>query len=107
MIKRLIVRNFKSIEDADLIFGNLNVFIGTNASGKSNMLDVFRFLQGLAYGLHIKEILNGREKTASSLVWDGIRGGQNGARFRANSGEEAGKATFEIITLMCKPYARP
>ena len=39
MIGSLKIRNFKSILDADIEFGNVNVFIGSNGSGKSNVLE--------------------------------------------------------------------
>src|SRR5207244_11194130 len=44
MIKRLRVKNFRSLKDVDLTLGLNNVLVGPNASGKSNFLDVFRFL---------------------------------------------------------------
>ena len=39
MISSLKIKNFKSILDADIEFGNVNVFIGSNGSGKSNVLE--------------------------------------------------------------------
>jgi len=44
MITRLRVRNFKSLRDIDLPLGPLNVLVGPNMAGKSNILDVLRFL---------------------------------------------------------------
>jgi predicted ATPase len=44
MIKRLQVKNFRSIKDLDLTLSLNNVLVGPNASGKSNLLDVFGFL---------------------------------------------------------------
>jgi len=44
MITRLQVRNFKSLRNIDLVLGPLTVLVGPNMSGKSNILDVFRFL---------------------------------------------------------------
>lgn len=41
----LTVRNFKSIREQTLRLGALNVFIGANGSGKSNLIEVFRFLR--------------------------------------------------------------
>lgn len=38
MIKRLVVDNFKSIEHIELPCANLNLFVGTNSSGKSSIL---------------------------------------------------------------------
>ena len=39
MIRELHIRNFKSIADARLDFGRVNLFIGSNGSGKSNLLE--------------------------------------------------------------------
>ena len=35
MITRITVRSFKSIEEAEIELGNLNVFVGANGSGKA------------------------------------------------------------------------
>ena len=43
-IKRIKVRNFKSFRNLDLRLGDLNILIGANAAGKSNFVDIFRFL---------------------------------------------------------------
>jgi len=47
MIKRIIVKNFKSFNKLDLKLNNLNVLIGANASGKSNFIEIFKFLHDL------------------------------------------------------------
>lgn len=39
MIERIVVNNFKSIERMDIQLGRLNVLIGANGSGKSNVLE--------------------------------------------------------------------
>lgn len=44
MIKRLRVHNFLSLKDIDLELGTRNVLVGPNMSGKSNLIDCFRFL---------------------------------------------------------------
>src|SRR5207249_3300880 len=44
MITRLQVRNFKSLRDVDLPLGPLNVLVGPNMGGKSNILDLLTFL---------------------------------------------------------------
>jgi predicted ATPase len=61
MITRLQVRNFKSLREIDLSLGPINVLVGPNMSGKSNILDVFRFVyqvffpeanaQGISYAV--------------------------------------------------------
>ncbi|MDX3779747.1 AAA family ATPase [Streptomyces europaeiscabiei] len=44
-VTRLRVKNFRSIADVDVTFGPLNVLIGLNAAGKSNLLDSLLFLR--------------------------------------------------------------
>jgi predicted ATPase len=44
MITRVRARNFRSLRDVDFTLGPLNVLVGPNMGGKSNVLDLFRFL---------------------------------------------------------------
>jgi energy-coupling factor transporter ATP-binding protein EcfA2 len=85
MIKSIKIRNFKSLESVDLSLGRFNLFVGTNSSGKSNFLDALRLLQGIGNGFTISEILNGKPRTATTEVWEGIRGGSEFASFRLES----------------------
>ena len=80
MIERIVIENFKSLRKVDLSLGRMNLFIGTNASGKSNFLDALRVLEGIGNGFTINEILGGKPKSATSEVWEGIRGGSAHAR---------------------------
>ena len=43
MIKEIQIENFKSIQSLNLELGRLNVFIGANGSGKSNILEAITF----------------------------------------------------------------
>jgi len=47
MITRVRARNFRSLRNLDLCLGPLNVLVGPNMGGKSNVLDLFRFLYDL------------------------------------------------------------
>lgn len=47
MIKTLEIRNFKSLKNVRLDLGNLNVFLGPNAAGKSNILDALKLLRDI------------------------------------------------------------
>ncbi len=70
-IQRVRIRNFKSIESADLRLEPLNVLIGANGVGKSNFLSLFTFLNHLCAGnlaVHI-----GSEGGASSFLHRGPR----------------------------------
>jgi predicted ATPase len=75
MIRSIRVKNFKSLKDVSLDLGLRNVLVGPNMSGKSNLIDVFRFLldvlfptqpgvTGLRYAL-------GRMGGFSEVAWKG------------------------------------
>lgn len=44
-LRKVKIEGFKSIERAELMLGDLNVVIGANGSGKSNLIGVFRLLE--------------------------------------------------------------
>lgn len=48
IISRIILRNWKNFKEADVPLTNRVFIVGPNASGKSNLLDVFRFLRDIA-----------------------------------------------------------
>jgi predicted ATPase len=50
MITSVSVASFKSIEKADIELGSLNVFVGANGSGKSNLLEAIGVLSAAADG---------------------------------------------------------
>ena len=89
MIERIVIENFKSLLKVDLSLGHMNLFIGTNASGKSNFLEALRVLEGVGNGFTINEILDGKPKGATSEIWEGIRGGSAYACFARADGEVA------------------
>lgn len=47
-IKHLSVTNFKSFEQLDISLDKLNIVVGANASGKSNLIAIFEFLRNIA-----------------------------------------------------------
>lgn len=59
-IKKVRISNYKSFEDVEVDLGRFNVLIGANASGKTNFVEVFRFLRDIAdYGLENAVSLQG------------------------------------------------
>ncbi len=50
MLRRVILKGFKSIREMDLELRSLNVLIGANGSGKSNLISFFKMLGELAGG---------------------------------------------------------
>ncbi len=75
MITRLELKNFKSFKHAELELGNFTLLIGANASGKSNIRDAFRILQGIGRGYSLADIAGVKWGEGSSKEWAGIRGG--------------------------------
>jgi energy-coupling factor transporter ATP-binding protein EcfA2 len=48
MIRKIHIKNFKSVQDVVLLLGRVNVFIGENGSGKSNLLEAVAFVSAAA-----------------------------------------------------------
>lgn len=62
-IKSIEVNNFKTFDKLSINLQNLNFFIGQNASGKSNFINIFRFLKFIEeYGLKNAISLMGGDK---------------------------------------------
>jgi len=88
MIEQISIKNFKSFKDVSVKLGPLNIFIGPNASGKSNFFDALRVLQGIGYGFTLHEILDGKPKSVTSEIWEGIRGGSAQVGFAFENGDK-------------------
>ena len=50
MLNKIKVESFKSLEDVEIDLGLVNVFIGANGSGKSNLLEAIGVLGAAANG---------------------------------------------------------
>jgi predicted ATPase len=46
-IKNIKISNFKSFNEIDVTLGDLNIIVGANASGKSNFIQIFKFLKDI------------------------------------------------------------
>jgi hypothetical protein len=84
MLAGLYLEWFKNFREAELRLGPLTVIVGTNASGKSNIRDAFRFLHGIALGYTVADIM-GEKYIGGSLQWSGIRGGTREVAFAGQS----------------------
>ncbi len=69
MLRRIRIRNFKSLRDVEFVPGCNNVFIGPNGSGKSNIIDALKFLTSIALGGLVPAV-NSRGGFAEAL-WKG------------------------------------
>ena len=97
MIDRIVIENFKSLRHVDLKLGRMNLLVGANGSGKSNVIDALRVLQGIGNGFTISEIFDGKPEDATNAKWDGIRGGSRYALFRGPGGDsDVGHVQFQM-----------
>jgi len=83
MIYHLGLQRFKNFRDAGLHLGHLTLLVGTNASGKSNLRDAFRFLHGVSREYTLAEIIGEKWIEGGAQVWKGIRGGTREATYQA------------------------
>ncbi|MBE9051548.1 AAA family ATPase [Nostocales cyanobacterium LEGE 11386] len=109
MLKQLILENWKSFRYAELPLDPLTVLIGTNASGKSNVVEALEFLQRIAQGENIEAALAGDKKLSS------IRGGVEWAARKPESqftlkvlvqGEEETTDYLYVIQIQTIPEVR-
>jgi len=59
MLKQITLENWKSFRHAELYIDPLTVLIGTNASGKSNIVDALDFLNSIMQGASVETVLIG------------------------------------------------
>ena len=74
MITRLQVRNFKSLRELDMQLGPINVLVGPNMAGKSNILDIFRFLHDVFFpkpGLEGISFAMAKRGGVNEVLWKG------------------------------------
>jgi predicted ATPase len=109
MLKQLILENWKSFRYAELPIDPLTVLIGTNASGKSNVVEALEFLQRIVRGEDIEAALAG-DKTLPS-----IRGGVEWAARKPETqftlkavlqGEDENPDYLYSITVQTKPVVQ-
>jgi predicted ATPase len=48
LITRLVLKNWRNFREADVPLRDNTYLLGANATGKSNLLDVFRFLRDIS-----------------------------------------------------------
>ena len=73
MITFVSLTGFKNFSFESLRVGPFTVLVGTNASGKSNIRDAFRFICGIGGGYTIAEIVGGKH-IGGRPEWRPIRG---------------------------------
>lgn len=74
MLTELLIIDFKNFGSATLRLGPFTVIVGTNASGKSNIRDAFRFIHGIGRGYTLADIIGGRYGAGGQVEWAQLRG---------------------------------
>ena len=67
MITKIRLQNWKSFKDSTIYIDSLGILIGTNASGKSNVLDAFAFLRAVGDG---KSLLDAIQTVRGGEDWN-------------------------------------
>lgn len=83
MIKKLQVTNYLSLKNIELELGRRNILIGPNMSGKSNLVDCFRFLTQVTTSGLVKAFQD--RNGFSEVVWKG--GSENRISFKLSAEE--------------------
>jgi predicted ATPase len=99
MLKSISLESFKSFREATLPLGPFTLLVGTNASGKSNLRDAFRFLHGIGRGYSLAEIIGEKWGEGGELQWKGIRGGMREVAF-------SGAKRFSVSVRLTLPDVR-
>jgi predicted ATPase len=112
MLRAIHLKDFKSFANEQVKFAPLTVLVGANASGKSNLLDAIRLIQGLAQGFSLAEVLQGRSEGGRE-IWKGLRGGaaeairNNQSRAVITSDwERSGQIVTHHLAFMTRPHPR-
>ena len=88
MVREIKIQNYKSVQDLTLELGRINVLIGANGCGKSNILEAIAFGSAAADNKLNKEILTARGVRVTDSVW--MRSG-----FKKKSENEPIKIKFD------------
>jgi len=102
VISRLHIESFKSLVDVEIDLGQINVFIGANGSGKSNILEALGVLSDAASGRVDDESLlrRGVRPGVPALYKSSFRGAPSPQRIRftaeADAAEMGGQASYGV-----------
>lgn len=106
MIKEVSLKNWKSFDSTTLYIDPLSILIGTNASGKSNILDAFLFLYRLAWGKQILSSVNGDSELSpirGGLDWI-VRKGETECELQVLVGNDNDEMDYRYIIRLRKSF---
>ncbi len=92
-ISKIKVKNFRSIQDAEISVSNLNIFVGQNNSGKTNLFEALDFFfNGVGRGVDLIDLKYKKHDELTLSVEVEFKGAQDGLAKMQN---EKNKATLE------------
>ncbi|MBN3910338.1 MAG: AAA family ATPase [Nostoc sp. NMS1] len=109
MLKQLILENWKSFRYAVLPLDPLTVLIGTNASGKSNVVEALEFLQRIVKGREIEDVLAGYSILPSiqgGVDWVALKPETNFTLKALVQGNDENTDYLYSITVKTKPIVQ-
>jgi predicted ATPase len=100
MLKRIAIKGYKSIRDISLELRPLNVLIGANGAGKSNLLSFFGLLKSVADEKFQDHV--GRGGGANSILYGGVQRTQEIDATAVLDGADT-DWTYELKWVMSRP----
>ncbi|GAB4296662.1 MAG: AAA family ATPase [Oscillatoriaceae cyanobacterium] len=71
MLKKITIKGYKSIKEAEIELGNINILIGANGAGKSNFISFFKLLRWMIQIPGQLQLFIGKSGGANSLLFEG------------------------------------
>jgi len=99
MIRTISIKSFKSLLDVDFELGKVNVFVGANGSGKSNLLEAIGVLGAAAEGRVNDTALRARgvRPGVPDLYKSSFRGHRKRSSIRIEAADEQARYAVELI----------
>jgi len=96
-IKKIIIKNYRSIKFAEIIPSKLNIFVGQNNHGKTNLFEAIQwFFEGTKRGENLNDIRfcrNGNEEVSVEIEFEGAQEGAE--RMKNETGRTKMKKVLE------------
>ena len=112
MLRKIKIRGYKSLVDADVCLKPLSVLFGPNAAGKSNFLDALQLLSGMATSRTLKEAFEPpyRGKPLESFAFgeEGIKGllGREVVSFSMEADVELSNTVVDFVNRQIREMKR-
>ena len=99
LITKVWAKNFRSIENAELELGPFTTLVGPNASGKSNLMDILRFVhdayrKGIELAITDRGGINSVERRSSN---SGTHDTEIGLQYRGHNGNRTNEIEYGFM----------